>query len=73
MLLNSAGFGPVARLSGIFTCSYRDRASIPAADLGYAALAQGFGVVTNRDYNASGDLSRAVAAVMLYRLMQRES
>ena len=72
MLLNSAGFGPVARLSGIFTCSYRDRASIPAADLGYAALAQGFGVVTNRDYNASGDLSRAVAAVMLYRLMQRE-
>ena len=73
MLLNAAGYGPVARLGGIFTCSFRDRAAIPAADLGYAALAQGFGVVTNDRYNASGAMTRAVAAVMLYRLMQREA
>lgn len=72
LLLNSAGYGAVARLSGIFTCTYADRASIPAADLGYAALAQGFGVVTNERYDAQGGLNRAVAAVMLYRLMQRE-
>ncbi|MBR0311337.1 MAG: S-layer homology domain-containing protein [Oscillospiraceae bacterium] len=73
MLLNAAGYGPVARLGGIFTCSFRDRAAIPAADLGYAALSQGFGVVTTGSYNASGVMTRAVAAVMLYRLMQREA
>ena len=73
MLLNSAGYAPVAKLSGIFTCSYRDRASIPAADLGYAALSQGFGIVRNESYGASRSATRAEAAVMLCRLMEREA
>lgn len=70
-LLDSAGFGPVARLNGIFTCSFADRDAIPADDLGYAALAQGFGIVTNGSFNGSGASTRAIAAVMLCRLMQR--
>lgn len=73
MLLCSAGYGSVAKLSGIFTCSYRDRASIPAADLGYAALAQGFGIVRNERYEAAKQITRAEAAVMLCRLMEREA
>jgi len=72
ILLNSAGYGPVANLIGIYTCSYPDAATIPLGDLGYAALAQGFGMVKG-NYSMETIATRAVAAVMLYRLMQREA
>ena len=71
-LLNAAGCGSVAKLPGIFTCSYIDRASIPAGELGYAALAQGFGLVTGERYDGETPATRAVAAVMLCRLMERD-
>ncbi|MFQ8758716.1 MAG: hypothetical protein ACLSAF_03830 [Intestinimonas sp.] len=45
LLLDSAGYGPIARFQGIYRCSYADEASIPAAYYGYAALAQGLGVI----------------------------
>ena len=70
LLLNGAGYGPVARLKGIFTCSYTDRSSIPAGDLGYAALAQGLGMVRGT-YAGSRAACRAEAAVMLCRLLAR--
>ncbi len=72
-LLDSAGYGPVARLDGIFACGFADRADIPAGQLGYAALAQGFGIVKNDRYDAAGGATRAVAAVMLCRLMERDA
>lgn len=71
-LLDAAGYSPVAKLSGIFTCSYGDRASIPADTLGYAALAQGFGLVNGERYDGEATATRAVAAVMLCRLMGRD-
>ena len=70
-LLGSAGYTAVANLSGIFTCAYADAAQIPAAELGYAALAQGFGLVRDSVYAAGTPATRAMAAVMLYRLMER--
>ena len=70
-LLRAAGYGSVLRLEGVFTCSYADRAAIPASELGCAALAQGFGLVTNERYDANAGATRAVAAVMLVRLMER--
>ena len=69
-LLDAAGYGPVARLEGIFTCAYPDRSSIPAAELGYAALAQGLGLVSGA-YNGSAQATRGQAAAMLCRLMDR--
>lgn len=69
-LLDAAGYGTVARLEGIFTCAYPDRASIPADELGYAALAQGLGLV-NGTYNGTASATRGQAAVMLCRLMDR--
>ena len=69
-LLDAAGYGSVARLEGIFTCAYPDRASIPAGELGYAALAQGLGLVRGA-YAAASPATRAQAAVMLCRLMER--
>ena len=69
-LLNAAGYGSVAKLPGIFTCSFSDRVSIPAGELGYAALAQGFGLVSGESYDGEAPATRAVAAVMLCRLME---
>lgn len=72
LLLDGAGYGGTARLRGIFTCSYADRESIPADLLGYAALAQGLGIV-NKDvsFEAGRTATRAEAAVMLYNFMNR--
>ena len=69
-LLDAAGYGTVAQLKGIFTCAYPDRASIPADELGYAALAQGLGMVSGA-YNGTAAATRGQAAVMLCRLMDR--
>ena len=69
-LLDAAGYGSVARLEGIFTCSYTDRAAIPAGELGYAALAQGLGLISGT-YNGTAAATRGQAAAMLCRLMER--
>ena len=69
-LLDAAGYGMVAELEGIFTCAYPDRSSIPADELGYAALAQGLGLVSGA-YNGGAYATRGQAAAMLCRLMDR--
>lgn len=69
-LLDGAGYGSVAKLEGIFTCSYTDRASIPASEMGYAALAQGLGLISGT-YAGTATATRGQAAAMLCRLMER--
>ena len=72
LLLDCAGFGSTAKLQGIFTCSYTDREQIPADLLGYAALAQGLGIVgKDGSFDAGRTATRAEAAVMLYNFMNR--
>lgn len=74
LLLNSLGYGSVARLHGIYRCDFKDAAAIPAADLGYAALAQGLGVVTG---DSAGNFApdrpavRAEGATMLWNYLRR--
>ena len=68
MLLDRAGYGQVAALEGIFTCAYTDRDTIPEGGLGYAALAQGLGLVEGT-YAGTRTATRAEAAVLLCRLM----
>ena len=57
--------------SGIFTCAFTDKDSIPQDLMGYAALAQGMKLVTSETFDAAGTATRAQAAVMLYNLMAR--
>ncbi|MDE7244569.1 MAG: hypothetical protein K2O18_11450 [Oscillospiraceae bacterium] len=72
MLLGSAGYGNIAKMQGIFTCSFPDRAEIPANMLGWAALAQGLGVVSaDSDFAAGRSATRAEAVVMLYNFMSQ--
>lgn len=71
MLLDGWGFGTAAKLKEIYRTSFTDDKSIPAADYGYAALAQGFGLVSGPEFNPQGVTTRAQAAVMLYRLLDR--
>lgn len=70
MLLNGAGYGPAARLEGIFATAYADEASIPAADLGYAAIAQALGLAQGT-YGGSRNATRGDAASMLCRILER--
>ena len=73
MFLNGEGYGPVAQLKGIFRCDFADAQTIPEADLGYAALAQGLGLVngdSQSSYASARPAVRCEAAAMLWRYMK---
>lgn len=76
LILNAVGYGEAARLRGIYQVQFSDAGRIADGDLGYAALAQGFGMVSG---DGGGKLSpddaadRAQAAVMLYNLLARRT
>ncbi|MCI6569526.1 MAG: S-layer homology domain-containing protein [Dysosmobacter sp.] len=73
-ILDAVGYGPIARLEGIFRTKFIDDASIPRADYGYVALAQGLGVVsgdTAGRFRPNASATRAQAAAMLCNLMSR--
>ncbi len=73
MLLNGGGYGSVAKLEGIYRCDFTDAASIPGADLGYAALAQGLKLVqgdTAGRLNPAQTATRAEALTMVYNFMR---
>ncbi len=74
MFLNSRGYGEIALLPGIFRCGFADAGQIPEADLGYAALAQGLGLVegdSQGNYASTRPAVRCEAAVMLWKYMKR--
>lgn len=73
ILLNALGYRTTAALPGIYRCDYKDADKIPANALGYAALAQGFGIVPAADgasFDASTAATRGDAAMMLWRYMK---
>lgn len=70
MLLDAAGYGPAARLGSIYRCGYEDVASIPAEELGYAALAQALGLASGT-YGGGRAATRGEAASMLCRVLER--
>ena len=74
LVLNAMGYGPVAQLEGIYRTKFVDDGSIPNESYGYAALAQGLGMVGGDPSNRllpNDSATRAQAAVMLYNLMAR--
>ena len=73
LLLDSLGYGRVARIPNIFRCDFADAGTIPAADMGYAALAQGLGVAggdSEGNYAAARPATRCEGAVMLWQYMK---
>ena len=73
LILDAVGYGPVARLEGIFRTKFTDDGTIPAADYGYVALAQGLGMTAGSAggaFRPNAAATRAQAAVMLFNLMQ---
>nr|WP_325238057.1 S-layer homology domain-containing protein [uncultured Oscillibacter sp.] len=70
MLLDAAGYGPAARLRGIYTCGYSDKSSIPEENLGYAAMAEALGLASGV-YAGERTATRGEAASMLCRVLER--
>ncbi len=69
-LLNYSGFKTAASLKGIYACSYPDKSLIAEDDIGYAALAQGLGIISG-EYAPERQATRAEVFTMLCRLMDR--
>lgn len=73
-LLDANGFGETAQLPGIFRCDYADQAAIPDDLYGYAAIAQGLGMVTgdgDGNFAAGRSVTRLETVAMFYRLLAR--
>lgn len=73
VILDAAGYGRVAALSGIFRCDFSDAATLGAESVGYAALAQGLGLVNGGSdgaYAPARPITRAEAIAMLYQYMK---
>lgn len=74
LILDAVGYSHVAQLEGIFRTHFSDEGNIPAEYLGYAALAQGLGMVSGTEggrFQYDAGATRAQAAVMLHNLMAR--
>lgn len=73
-LLDAGGYGPAARLQGIYRTDFSDESDIQEDLLGYAALAQALNVVRKDDagqMNPGQAATRADAVVMLFEFMSR--
>ena len=70
-LLDAGGYGPAARLQGIYRTDFSDQGDIPENLLGYAALAQAIGVVQGERFSPAATATREDAILMLFAFMQR--
>lgn len=73
LILDAAGYERIAALKGIFRCDFSDAAQIGDGDMGYAALAQGLGLVNGGSggvYAPARQATRAEAVAMLYQYMK---
>lgn len=69
-LLDAGGYGPAARLQGIYRTDFSDAGDIPDDLLGYAALAQALKLADGR-LNPGQSAARTDAALMLFAFMGR--
>ena len=69
-----SGLTEAAEMRGIFLCGFTDDEAIPAADVGYVAIAKGLGVVQgdgNGAFRPGDGATRQELALMLYRYLSR--
>ena len=69
-----SGLKEAAEMQGIFLCGFTDDEAIPAADVGYVAIAKGLGVVQgdgNGAFRPGDGAARQELALMLYRYLSR--
>lgn len=74
VLLDWGGYGNAAVIPGIFRCTFTDQGDIPAEYYGYAAIAQGLGVVQGDAlgrFLPNRTATRLEAVAMLYQFLAR--
>ena len=72
-LLRAMGIKEVAELQGIYICDFKDAVDITPANLGYCAIAKGFGIVSGSDgcLYPQKSITRAEAMTLLYKYLTR--
>lgn len=71
-LLDAGGYGPAARLQGIYRTDFSDAGDIPEDLLGYAALAQALKIVDSGRLNPGQPATRTDAVLILFAFMGRD-
>lgn len=74
LLLDGGGYGNAAAIPGIFRCTFADADQIPQEFLGYAAIAQGLGIVSGDgagNFAPDRAATRVEAVAMLFQFMSR--
>lgn len=71
-LLDAGGYGPAAKLQGIYRVDFSDAGDIPDNLLGYAALAQALKLVDSGRLSPGQSAARGDAALMLCAFMERD-
>lgn len=71
-LISYAELDKVATIKNIYKSDFKDQGKIAAADLGYAALAKGLGIVTETSFRGTDILTREEAAQMLLNLLKAD-
>lgn len=73
MLVNAAGYGPLAKLGALFRLEAADAARVPAGDRGYAAAAAGLDLVPlqNGRFEPDAGLTRGEIAWTLVQMLSK--
>ena len=70
-MIGASPYGKAAALTGVWSVSYSDAGSVDAGDLGFAAVSQALGIVTDDSLSPAITCTRAFAAQMMYNYMTR--
>jgi hypothetical protein len=72
-IIRALKYDKVADIKGIFSVSFKDKASISPDLYGYVAIASGLGIVSGdgTNFNPKKNIKRGESAVMIYNYLQQ--
>ena len=72
-IIDAMGYGKIAKNTEIFQCPFADKEAIGSANLGYASLAKGLGIIagSNNCFMPDKTVTNAEALVMVYNCLKQ--
>jgi len=71
IIINDMGYDKVAEKTDMFNCTFADKKDIASGDIGYAAMAKGFGISVgnNNKFMPNKQITYAEAFIMIYNAL----
>lgn len=72
-IIKALKFDEVAKIEGIYNCTFKDKDKISKGLIGHVTIAAGLKIIAGSDgnFNPQNELTRAETAVMIYNYLQR--